>query len=50
MQAQAQLKKPSLFKRYSYIHLKNDSMSSGIFEEIQLIDNKYIDSINISWS
>lgn len=43
-------KKPKLINNYSYIHLKNGSMSSGIFEEIQLINDPFVKSINIHWS
>lgn len=43
-------KKPSIKKKYNYVHLSNGSRSYGIFDEIEFIDDKYIKAIEICWS
>lgn len=43
-------KKPALINRYDYIHLQYNRSSHGRFAEIELLEDKYIKSIEISWS
>lgn len=43
-------KKPTLINRYDYIHLQYNHSSHGRFAEIELLEDKYIKSIEISWS
>lgn len=43
-------KKPSLTKKYDYIHLQYSHSKMGIFAEIKLLDDKYLSDISISWS
>lgn len=43
-------KKPTIFKKYDYVQLLYSHSFHGRFAEIKFIDDKYIDSINISWA
>ena len=43
-------KKPSLINKYDYIQLQYTHSKYGIFAEINLLEDKYIKSIEISWT
>ena len=43
-------KKPSFTKHYDYIQLQYSHSQSGRFAEIELLNDKYLKEINISWS
>lgn len=42
-------KKPPLKNKYDYIHLQYMSSGTGIFAEIELLNDKYIKEISILW-
>jgi len=42
-------KKPSVINKYDYIHLQYSHSGYGKFAEIELLKDKYIKSIDISW-
>lgn len=42
-------KKPSIINKYDYIHLQYSSSGYGRFAEIELLKDKYIKNIEISW-
>lgn len=42
-------KKPTIINKYDYIHLQYSHSGYGKFAEIKLLDDKYVESINISW-
>ena len=46
----AYYKKPGIIKKYDYVHLKYSSSSHGKFAEIKFLDDKYIDSVSITWT
>jgi hypothetical protein len=43
-------KKPSVFKNYDYVHLQYSGSFYGIFAEVEFLDDKYINSVKITWS
>ena len=43
-------KKPTCFRKYDYVKLQYTSNSAGILAEIELIEDKFIDKIQILWS
>lgn len=43
-------KKPFVFRTYDYVHLQYSSSFYGIFAEIEFLDDKYIESVKITWS
>ncbi|MDD7572946.1 MAG: hypothetical protein PUJ72_01665 [Eubacteriales bacterium] len=43
-------KKPTSKSKYDYIHMQHFNSESGIFAEIDFLKDKYIKSIEISWS
>ena len=42
-------KKPTLINKYDYIHLQYSHSRYGSFAKIELLEDKYIESIEISW-
>lgn len=43
-------KKPSIFKKYDYVHLEYLSHGVGAFAEIEILGDRFFSSIEISWS
>ncbi len=43
-------KKPTLLHKYDYVHLQYSSHGSGLFSEIESLDDEFIDSVNLTWS
>lgn len=43
-------KKPTIFKKYDYVHLEYLRHGVGIFAEIEIIGDKFFSSIEISWA
>lgn len=43
-------KKPTIFKKYDYVHLQYLRHGVGIFAEIEILDDRFFSSIEISWS
>lgn len=43
-------KKPTFFKKYDYVHLLYSHSFYGKFAEIKFTDDKYIESVSISWA
>lgn len=43
-------KKSSVFKNYDYVHLQYSGSFYGIFAEVEFLDDKYINSVKITWS
>lgn len=43
-------KKPTLFKKYDYVHLLYSHSFHGKFAEVKFNDDKYIDSVSITWA
>ena len=42
--------RPKLKKKYSYVHLQYSHTENGYLAQIELLNDKYIESIKISWS
>ncbi|HEM6512411.1 hypothetical protein ACS60J_01695 [Streptococcus suis] len=43
-------KKPTIFKKYDYVHLQYLRHGVGIFAEIEILEDSFFSSIEISWS
>lgn len=43
-------KKPTIFKKYDYVHLQYLRHGVGIFAEIEILEDRFFSSIEISWS
>lgn len=43
-------RKPNFFKQYNYVHLDNGVRRNGIFEEIKVLGDPFIESITMTWS
>lgn len=43
-------KKPTFLHKYDYVHLQYSRHSSGLFSEIKIIDDEFIDNVNLTWS
>lgn len=44
------LKEPTFTKKYDYVHLQYSHSQTGRFAEIELLNDKYLKEIEISWS
>ena len=43
-------KKPTLLNKFDYVHLQYSHSGHGIFAEIDLLDDKYIRHISVTWT
>lgn len=43
-------KRPTLFKKYDYVHLLYSHSFHGKFADIKFLNDKYIDSVSITWA
>lgn len=43
-------KKPTLINKFDYVHLQYSGSGHGIFAEIDLLDDKYIRHISVTWT
>lgn len=43
-------KKPTLLNKFDYVHLQYSGSGHGIFAEIDLLDDKYIKHISVTWT